>query len=72
MAEFLVGPAIPWDFMGNQAEDQDLESDSEDSDSSSELGELLHPLHNFINPNDLDSDDEVGNEPLLLNNCPVQ
>jgi hypothetical protein len=66
------GPAIPWDFAGNVLEDEpDLDSDS-DSDDSGELGDILHPLQNIVNDNDLDSDDEGPNAPVFMNGCNMQ
>jgi len=73
VADLLVGgPAIPWDFAGNVLEDEpDLDSDS-DSDDSGELGDILHPLQNIVNDNDLDSDDEGPNAPVFMNGCNMQ
>ena len=44
VAEFLVGPgAFPWDFPGNQIDEPLLDED-EDSDDSSDFGDVMHPL----------------------------
>eukprot|EP00088_Acartia_fossae_P032966 TRINITY_DN3374_c0_g1_i11.p1 TRINITY_DN3374_c0_g1~~TRINITY_DN3374_c0_g1_i11.p1 ORF type:complete len:855 (-),score=238.02 TRINITY_DN3374_c0_g1_i11:109-2673(-) len=67
VAEFLVGPgAFPWDFPGNQIDEPLLDED-EDSDDSSDFGDVMHPLQ----VNQIDEDDDVVDH-MFVNACPMQ
>jgi len=66
-AELLVGPPFHWGPPDLDVPDLDEDGDS---DSSSDMGDLLHPMDD---PDDEDDDDDDdGVDQIFLNECPYQ
>ena len=65
-AELLVGPPFHWGPPDLDVPDLDEDGDS---DSSSDMGDLLHPMDD---PDEEDDDDDDGVDQIFLNECPYQ